>query len=59
MVCGACGGSQDVTRPASQITQLLQTFRNIARYHGFDLLAEISEWLLEEPSSTTQLTLNT
>ena len=52
-VCSACGGSQLVTQSAKEATQLLQMFHNIARFHGFDLLAELCDWLLEQPSSRT------
>lgn len=50
-VCAGCGSSLENTQPPGQVCQALEVFRNVARFHSFDLLAEVTEWLLEEPSS--------
>ena len=50
-VCAACGSSLVNMQPPREVRKSLEVFRNVARFHSFDLLAEITEWLLEEPSS--------
>jgi len=47
--CKLCGGELKCTQPADVFRKQLTVFKNIARYHSFQLLMEIVEWLLEEP----------
>eukprot|EP00897_Mesotaenium_endlicherianum_P006206 jgi/Mesen1/5613/ME000282S04763 len=44
-----CAGDFRCTETPQQSRQRLQVFLNIARYHGFQLLEEAVEWLLEIP----------
>ncbi|DBA81285.1 TPA: hypothetical protein ACH3X2_006902 [Trebouxia sp. C0005] len=47
--CKHCGGELKCAQPADVFRKQLTVFKNIARYHSFQLLMEIVEWLLEEP----------
>lgn len=49
--CKMCGGELKCTEPADVFRKRLTVFKNIARYHSFQLLMEIVEWLLEEPGA--------
>ena len=44
-----CGGELKCTEPADVFRKRLTVFKNIARYHSFQLFMELVEWLLEEP----------
>lgn len=46
--CSVCGGDLRATLPAlARLTQL-KVFRNAAAFHGFGLLREMAEWLLQD-----------
>lgn len=47
--CKLCSGELKCTEPADVFRKRLTVFKNIARYHSFQLLMELVEWLLEEP----------
>ena len=47
--CDRCGGELACTQPPAAHAAGLAVFRGIARFHGFELLAETAEWLLEGP----------
>ena len=45
--CKRCGGKLVNTQTPEALREGLTIFRNVARYHSFDLLMELLEWLLE------------
>lgn len=45
--CRMCGGALANTETPQQLTGGLAVFRNVAQAHGFDLLAEATQWLLQ------------
>ena len=45
--CGLCSGDLKPTLPPAAFRKQLVVFRNIASFHGFELLEQMSEWLLE------------
>jgi len=45
--CRMCGGGLMNTEPSETLRSGLTTFRNVAQYHNFQLLLEVTEWLLE------------
>ena len=47
--CGICSGPLRLCQTAADLKKQLGVFRNIARYHSFDLLMEVVDWLLEAP----------
>ncbi|KXZ56813.1 hypothetical protein GPECTOR_1g732 [Gonium pectorale] len=49
-LCGLCGGGLTVTRGSSAAARRLVVFRNLAKFHGFKVLAEMAGWLLGEPA---------
>ncbi|CAL8464190.1 g3725 [Coccomyxa elongata] len=49
--CDQCGGTLRTTEPAAAFTDALTVFRNVATYHGFQLLQDATEWLLQMPSA--------
>ena len=49
--CDQCGGELACTQSPSAHAAGLAVFRGIARFHGFELLAEVVEWLLEVPGA--------
>lgn len=49
--CDQCGGALRMTEPAAVFTDALTVFRNVATYHGFQLLQDATEWLLQMPSA--------
>ncbi len=44
--CDQCGGALACAQPPAAHAAGLAVFRGIARFHGFQLLAEAVEWLL-------------
>jgi len=44
--CDLCGGARACAQPPAAHAAGLAVFRGIARFHGFQLLAEAVEWLL-------------
>ncbi|KAF5838378.1 hypothetical protein DUNSADRAFT_2987 [Dunaliella salina] len=46
--CGACGGDLRCTVPSNVRRTQLTVFRNVAAFHGFPLLHEMAEWLLQD-----------
>jgi len=46
--CGACGGDLRCTVPSNVRRTQLTVFRNVAAFHGFPLLQEMAEWLLQD-----------
>ena len=49
--CDQCGGALANTEPAAGFAEALTVFRNVATYHGFQLLQDATEWLLQMPSA--------
>ena len=49
-VCAGCGSSLENTQPPGDICQSLEVFKNVAQFHSFDLLAEVTSWLLGDPT---------
>ncbi|KAK9830879.1 hypothetical protein WJX81_001263 [Elliptochloris bilobata] len=49
--CDQCGGELACTQSPAGHAAGLAVFRGIARFHGFELLAETVEWLLEVPGA--------
>ncbi|KAK9824549.1 hypothetical protein WJX72_011249 [[Myrmecia] bisecta] len=49
--CHICSGHLANTVTRAAFHKGLTVFRNVARYHSFELLMEIVGWLLEEPSA--------
>jgi hypothetical protein len=47
--CDQCGGALACAQPPAAHAAGLAVFRGIARFHGFQLLAEAVEWLLGGP----------
>jgi DNA polymerase epsilon subunit 1 len=47
--CDQCGGALTNTEPAAAFRESLTVFRNVAKYHCFQLLQETTEWLLQMP----------
>ena len=45
--CGLCSGELRPTLPPATFRKQLVVFRNIAGFHGFALLEQMSDWLLE------------
>ena len=52
--CDQCGGALTNTEPAAVFWEALTVFRNVAKYHCFQLLQEATEWLLQIPSARMQ-----
>ena len=46
LCCKFCGGSLVNTQTAEDMHAGLTTFKNVAKYHNFQLLLETTEWLL-------------
>ena len=44
--CGLCSGELRPTLPAAVFRKQLVVFRNIAGFHGFELLEQLADWLL-------------
>ena len=44
--CGLCSGELRPTLPSAVFRKQLVVFRNIAGFHGFELLEQLSDWLL-------------
>ena len=49
-MCAGCGSSLENTQPPGDICQSLEVFKNVAQFHSFDLLAEVTSWLLGDPT---------
>jgi hypothetical protein len=45
--CKICGGGLINTEPSQTLRSGIITFRNVAQYHKFLLLLEMTKWLLE------------
>ena len=45
--CGLCSGDLKPTIPPATFRKQLVVFRNIANFHSFELLEQMSDWLLE------------
>ena len=45
--CDECGGALTSTQTPAAIHDSLTIFRNVASYHGFQLLQDSTEWLLQ------------
>jgi DNA polymerase epsilon subunit 1 len=50
-LCGLCGGGLTNTRRPETADRRLVVYRNLARFHGFRVLAENAGWLLGEPEA--------
>lgn len=50
--CHFCNGPLRATQPADGLRKGLTVFRNIARFHGFELLQEVAEWMLRSGGGT-------
>ncbi|GAX75625.1 hypothetical protein CEUSTIGMA_g3069.t1 [Chlamydomonas eustigma] len=48
--CGLCSGDLKPTLPVEVLKKQLVVFRNIARFHGFELLEQLSDWTLQSHS---------
>ena len=46
-LCSLCSGSLINTQPAGPFRKQLVVFRNIARYHSFELLGEVAGGILK------------
>ena len=44
--CGLCSGELRPTLPSAVFRKQLVVFRNIAGFHGFELLEQLADWLL-------------
>jgi hypothetical protein len=51
--CAFCGGSLQNTFPQTRFRTGLMVVRNLAEYHGFPDLKEMTNWLLDPASSDT------
>ena len=49
--CDECGGALTSTQTPAAIQDTLTIFRNVASYHGFQLLQDSTEWLLQAHSA--------
>lgn len=47
-LCALCGGGLTNTRRPPAAARRLVVYRNLARFHGFKVLAEMAGWLLGE-----------
>jgi hypothetical protein len=52
MSCGLCSGDLKPTLPAEVLRKQLVVFRNIARFHSFELLEQLSDWALQSHSGS-------
>ena len=49
--CDQCGGALVNTRTPAELRDTLTVLRNVARYHCFALLQDVTDWLLQAPSA--------
>lgn len=52
--CGLCGGDLAPTMPPAWFRKQLTVFRNVAAYHGFELLQQTAAWLLMDAQGDAQ-----
>ena len=50
--CAYCNGPLRATQPPAAFRKGVVVFRNIARFHGFELLQESAQWLLDSSAAT-------
>ncbi|GLC51172.1 hypothetical protein PLESTB_000473800 [Pleodorina starrii] len=53
-LCGLCGGGLTNTRRPEGAARRLTVYRNLARFHGFGVLAEMAGWLLGEEAAAAE-----
>lgn len=47
-LCGLCGGALVNTRRPEAAVRRLTVYRNLAAFHGMEVLGEVAGWLLGE-----------
>ena len=48
--CDQCGGALGNTQSPAELRDTLAVLRNVARYHCFALLQDLTDWLLQGPA---------